>query len=222
MISVIIPTYNEEKVIEGLLLELSNNNLEIIVSDGGSSDRTLAIAKKFDVQIVVSKRLRSAQLNAGARHASGSVLLFLHADCRLEEGFSQKALDSINNGFIGGCFSQVINSSKLIYRFIERSGNLRAKVFKIFYGDQAIFVRCDIFAKMRGFDEVEIFEDVLFSKRLRKEGKVCVLSDEIYASSRRWEAGGIIKTTLLNWLISLGFIFGLSPNVLKKVYQDIR
>jgi len=223
MISVVIPTYNEEKTLKSTLLALSaEKDIEIIVSDGQSTDSTLEIANAHGIKIVQSQKLRSRQMNLGARSAKGSVILFLHADCSLEKGFSKKIINCIGDGVVGGCFSQAIDSSKLIYRLIETSGNLRAKISKVFYGDQAIFVRRDTFSKMRGFDEVKLFDDVLFSKKLKKEGRTSILKDKVYTSSRRWEAQGLIKTTAINWLVSLGFVLGLSPNFLKKIYQDIR
>ena len=223
MISVIMPVYNEERVICRALDNIAGcKNVEIILIDGGSSDETLQKAEKYPIKIIQSFRNRAYQLNKGCQIAKGRILLFLHADCLLEENSFNAVRACIDEGFIGGCFEHKIDSSRLIFRFIEKSGHLRAKFSKIFYGDQVIFVRKDIYFRIGGIDEVELFDDVIFSKKLRKIGETCVLNKKAFSSARRWETQGIIKTTLINWLISLGFLFGISPEKLKKIYLDVR
>ncbi len=223
MISIIIPVYNEEKTIEKTLSSLiKETGVEVIVVDGGSTDSTVSCICNYPVTVIKEKKNRALQMNAGAREAKGDVLLFLHADCILEEGAIGAIRDSVSSGFVGGCLRQVINSPGFIYRMIEASGDIRAKVSRIFYGDQAIFVRKDIFSKLNGYDDVSLFDDVLFSKKLRRAGKTCVLDKKVYASNRRWQKQGIVKVTAINWLVSAGFMLGVSPRVLKKIYKDIR
>jgi rSAM/selenodomain-associated transferase 2 len=223
MISIIIPVYNEEKTIKLLLDSLSyNHKFEIIVVDGSSTDETLKIASAYSVKIIKSIKNRARQLNEGARLAKGDKFLFLHADCRLEQGSLEDIECALNNGFIGGCLSQKIESGKIIYRFIEGSGNIRARLSRVFYGDQGIFVRRDAFFKIGGFDDVELFDDLIFSKNLKQIGKTCQLKKRIYSSARRWERQGIVKATLINWLLSLGFLLGLPPDRLSRIYKDIR
>jgi len=223
VVSIIIPVYNEEKTIYSTLDKLSfYKGIEIVVVDGGSSDRTQELVGKFPVRILNTVKSRAYQLNEGVKQSRGSILLFLHADCFLEEKTLERIKDCLNNGYIGGCLSQRIDSDKPIYRLIEGSGNIRAKLFKIFYGDQAIFVRRDVFFDLGGFDRFELFDDVVFSKKLKKAGKVCVLNERIYASPRRWEKQGIAKTTFINWLLSLGFLLNIPTKTLKKIYYDIR
>ena len=223
MISIIVPVYNEEKIIKQFLSSFSyNRGLEVIVTDGGSSDKTVEFVKQYPVKVIQCVKNRAIQMNEGAKIAQKDMLLFLHADCLLENGSLKEIVQALNNGYIGGCLSQRIDSPRLIYRFIEKSGNIRAKLFKIFYGDQAIFVRRDIFFRVKGFDNVDLFDDVLFSKKLKKMGRVCVLNNKVYSSCRRWTKQGIIKTTLINWLLSLGFSIGIEPRILKKIYDDNR
>ena len=223
MITIIIPVYNEEKTIREVLGTLPyGDNIEVIIVDGGSNDRTVEFAGRYPVKVLESVKNRAVQMNKGAEAACGDILLFLHADCLLEQGSLDTIQSYLNDGYIGGCLSQKIKSRKIVFRCIEASGNIRAKLFKIFYGDQAIFVSRDIFLKLSGFDSIPLFEDIIFSKKLKKTGKICVLNKKIYTSDRRWERQGIIKATLINWLITVGFIFGISHKKLKRLYHDVR
>ncbi|OGW71786.1 MAG: hypothetical protein A2047_02360 [Omnitrophica bacterium GWA2_41_15] len=223
MISVIVPVYNEEKIIKQFLSPFSYNcGLEVIVVDGQSSDKTVEFAKQYPVKVIQCVKNRAAQMNEGAKIAQKDILLFLHADCLVERGSLEDINDCLNNGYIGGCLSQRITSDKIIYRFIEASGNIRSNISKIFYGDQAIFVKKDKFLKLGGFNGVALFEDALFSKKLKKEGRLRVLNNKVFVSPRRWEKNGIMKTTFINWILTLGFMLGMPLDILKRIYADVR
>lgn len=223
MISIIIPVYNEEKTIRKALEDLSQRgNVEVLIVDGGSCDSTVKFVSQYPVSIINCGKNTALQMNEGARRAKGDILLFLHADSFMENDSPQEIERSIQAGFIGGCLSQKIQSGRMIYRFIENSGNLRARLSKIFYGDQAIFVRRDVFFRIGGFDNLKLFYGVTFSKKLRRAGETCVLNSRVYVSPRRWEKQGIIKATLINWLVTVCFMLRISPDILKKIYFDIR
>jgi rSAM/selenodomain-associated transferase 2 len=194
----------------------------VILADGNSSDRTVEFAERYPVKIIAGEKGRAKQMNAGANAAAGRYLIFLHADCFLESGALEAIKDAFNDGYIGGCLSCRINSPKIMYRLIEASGNIRARISKIFYGDQAIFARRDIFFKIGGFDDVALFEDILLSKKMKKEGRTAVLSRAVYASARRWEREGIIKTTFIYWLLTLGFYLRFPLVKLKRIYDEVR
>lgn len=223
MISIIIPVYNEERIIRKVLGGLQyGDSIEVIVVDGGSRDRTVEFAAQYPVKVIQSIKNRAVQMNKGAEASSGDMLLFLHADCLLEEGSLKAIQDSLRDGYDGGCLCQRINSTNFIFRCIEASGSLRAKCLKVFYGDQAIFVRKDIFLKVGGFDNIPLFEDILFSKKIKKEGKTMVLNKKVFVSPRRWEENGIVKATFINWLLTFGFLLNVPYDRLKKLYHDIR
>lgn len=208
-ISVIIPTLNEEKNISGCLEGIIGaRNSEIIISDGGSTDRTVEIAERYTgVRIIPSPRGRGAQMNAGALRARGEILLFLHADCIL----STEALVNIRDVFeknriVGGAFQIKLLSDKRSYRFIERGINLRSRVFKIPYGDQGLFVKRSVFRAMGGFQHMSACEDLDFICRLKKQGKIAILDDRISTSVRRWEDNGILRTTFRNQFLLASYV----------------
>lgn len=223
MVSVIIPVYNEESAIREILTTLPlGSSLEAIVVDGGSTDRTKEIAGQFPVRIIEAAKNRAIQMNQGAKQARGDIFLFLHSDCLLQDESIKSIENYLSNGYIGGCLTQRINSDRFIFRLIENSGNIRARLSRIFYGDQGIFVRKDVFFEIGGFPEVPIMEDVLFSKKLRETGKTIVLSDKILVSRRRWDKRGILKTTLLYNTIIILFKLGYPLEKIKLLYDDLR
>ena len=224
MLSIIIPVYNEEYILrqnKDYFRSLSES-AEVIFVDGGSSDDTIKIAKTYG-HVIKSQKNRAIQMNCGATTAKYDTLLFLHADSILHEGGVNMIKDAVRHkGYIGGCFCQNLDQPGLIYKWIALTGNVRARISRIFYGDQGIFVRKDIFMQLGGFPEVDICEDVLFTKNLKKLGKVGVLCQPIHCSARRWINQGVLKTTFLNMRITLGLLFGSNHKQLAKLYQDIR
>jgi len=169
-ISIIIPTLNEEKTIRQCLETVVNiPGIEVIVSDGGSTDRTVEIAGQHrDVKVVSSQTGRSIQMNNGTTYARGEILLFLHADCILSKGGALKIRQIFDSGiFVGGAFKIRLLSDRFPYRLIEMGINFRSKVFKLPYGDQGLFVKRSIFEKLGGFREMPVCEDLDFICRLK-------------------------------------------------------
>lgn len=212
-ISIIIPTLNEEKIVRQCLEPLVNiSAIEVIVADGGSTDRTVEIAGQYrDIKVVSSTMGRSKQMNKGATYANGKILLFLHADCVLSRESLLNVQHVFRNGlFVGGAFRIKLLSDKLHYRLIEKGINFRAKVFNLPYGDQGLFVKRSIFESLKGFREMPICEDLDFICRLKKCGKITILNGEILSSIRRWKNNGILKTALRNQLLLASYILGWS------------
>jgi rSAM/selenodomain-associated transferase 2 len=222
VISVIIPTFNEEQGIKKVLQCLTQEAVfhEILVVDGGSLDKTRELASPL-AKVVLSKKGRGIQLNEGVEHAKGEILFFLHGDCLIEPG-TLAEIEKAMRKFSGGCLTQSILDSNPLFRFIEWTGNVRARLCKVFYGDQGIFVRKDVFLKLGGYPSLPLFEDIEFTRRLRKKHPTIVLSKRIYTSNRRWNRQGILKTTLMNRLLLTLFYFGLPVDLLSKWYRDVR
>jgi glycosyltransferase involved in cell wall biosynthesis len=167
MISIIIPTLNEEKIIRSTLENLSlftrGRSYEIIVSDGGSQDYTVKIAKQY-AKIVISKKGKAIQLNTGAKKAKGKILFFLPADITVPDG----ALEAIERkifkqGYDGGGFSNVFSNYNNKIKTLGRIMNLRIfdndnKRNLIFYGDNGIFCKKEVFNRLRGFKRIPIME----------------------------------------------------------------
>jgi rSAM/selenodomain-associated transferase 2 len=217
-ISVVIIALNEEVLLSSLLQKISGvGNIEIIVSDGGSTDRTCEVSRKYAHKVVRSEKGRGRQLNCGARCATGDILLFLHADSTLPDNFTGNIIKSFERpGVVGGAFDFAIDSRRVGCRIISKAASLRSRFLKMPYGDQGIFVKREVFKRMKGFSDIHLMEDVDFFKRLRKEGKTTVMKDKIMASARLWERRGLIKTTLRNWMFVTLYLMGYSP---AKLYQ---
>jgi rSAM/selenodomain-associated transferase 2 len=230
-ISIIIPTLNEETQV-GKWRELSllmggrscdaeaAMDGEIIVVDGGSTDRTVSLARSQGFRVESSRPGRGAQLNHGARLAGGRVLLFLHADTELPADFAGPLLHCLNNSpAIAGAFSLTIQDAGLLLRLICLGANLRSRLLSLPYGDQAIFIRRDDFLRLGGFPEVPIMEDFIFIRRAGQEGRITTLPQKVATSARRWQRKGIIRTTLVNQLVILGFYARVSLRKLASLYR---
>lgn len=225
MISIVIPTLNEEKVILNLMNQLKNETFEheIIIADAGSTDNTLNLVKPYGKILNCSRKGRGHQLNEGAKVAKGSIIWFLHADSKINKGVLNSINNTISSGYNGGCLSLYFyDSDKLFMKFVSTSSNLRAKYLKLIFGDQSFFIEKKLYNSSNGFKEIPIMEDWDFSKRIHKLGKIKVLKDKIGTSSRRFKSGGALRTLLKMHRIKLMYIMGVPPDELIKKYREIR
>ena len=223
MISVIIPALNEAKILDQSLSRLSPQlkDHELIIVDGGSTDETPLIAKRYG-RVIAAERGRANQSNVGAAGARGDILLFLHADVWLDTGAIKGVEKAISSGYVGGAFKQRIDGDHPLYRLIERTANFRAKRLRILYGDGGIFICRAHFNQIGGFPDIPIMEEVGLSRKLRRCGEVTLVEPGIHISARRWQKNGILRTTLTNWLITLLYLLRVPPNYLAKLYRHIR
>ena len=221
LISVIVPTLNEEATLAATLRQLAGHpSVELIVVDGGSADRTVEIAQRFTPYVFVTAPGRAQQMNLGARHATGDILLFLHADTFLLPG----ALDEIQRriiaeGAVGGAFDLRLDSPRRLCQFVARVSNRRSRLLRLPYGDQGIFVWRQVFDVLGGFPDVPIMEDIGFARRLRRAGRITFIASGLVSSARRWNANGVLTTTLVNWWVTLLFFLRVPPLKLRRTYN---
>ena len=219
LISVIIPTLDEEARIPATLLRVCNiQNVEVIVADGGSHDRTAQYATEMGVRVITSSKGRSAQMNAGAEAASGEILLFLHADTLLPDDWAEHVSSVLAQpGTSAGAFEFRLDALLPGSRIIERLANLRSRRFHMPYGDQAIFMKADLFNQVGGFPSLPIMEDFELIRQLQKHGKVRTADVAAITSARRWREEGLLRTTLANQLVILAYTAGFSPSSIKRL-----
>ncbi|MFN2427205.1 MAG: TIGR04283 family arsenosugar biosynthesis glycosyltransferase [Candidatus Binatia bacterium] len=223
-----IPVLNEEARIADCLqrlLEMAGLP-EIIVVDGGSSDRTVEIARSFaGVTVVDAPKGRALQMNAGAAAATGEVLLFLHADVHLPADAAEHIECALHDEeVVAGAFRTWTVDDRPRSSWIApllHLADLRSRYSGLPYGDQAMFVRSSAFRALGGFAEVPIMEDLELSRRLRSAGKIRVVPAVVTVSGRRFLERPLYYFFLIN-LMPLFYRAGVSPRVLTRFYGDVR
>lgn len=220
-LSIIIPVLNEAAGIVDLLQSLQgfrSHGAEIIVADGGSGDATVQLALPLTDQVMTAPQGRASQMNAGAALARAPLLLFLHADTRLPDGALPLVAQAIAQGALWGRFDVVISGSTNGLGLIGTMMNWRSRLSGIATGDQAIFVRRDVFNQVGGFPELPLMEDISFSRRMKQLGRPACLAEKVITSGRRWEKNGVLRTILLMWSLRLRFFCGAKPADLAREY----
>ncbi len=220
-ISIIIPTFNEaDEIGRAVASALQAREVEVLVVDGASTDRTIEIARRVGVRILEAGRGRASQMNAGAQAARGDVLLFLHADTRLPSGF-EEAVQALmaRRRIVAGAFRLVIDASSAALRLIAAAANWRARRLQMPYGDQAIFLSSELFRNLGGYADLPFMEDFEFVRRLRRHGRIAVLSEPVLTSARRWRQVGTWRTTLINQLAIAAYFAGVSPSRIGSWYR---
>jgi rSAM/selenodomain-associated transferase 2 len=202
-LSVIIPTKNEARNLPRALASLAESAIafEVVVVDASSEDGTADMAELRGATVIRgASSSRAGQMNAGAARAKAPSLLFLHADTIVPAGALDavvRALRNDNSAPAGGAFLRRFDSPSLLLRATAWLAGLRSRYLGLFLGDQGIFVRRDVFEKLKGFDEsLPRCEDLDFSRRLRREGRTVTLRPPVLSSARRFEERGPFRTTL--------------------------
>ena len=221
-ISIIIPVLNEaQNIRQAIASTQPSTNIEVIVVDGGSQDDTYKIASDLNVTIISSLPGRAVQMNKGARLAKGDILLFIHADTRLPSGFDVMIRTVLQEtGTVAGAFTLRIDAEVASLRLVEWGVNMRSRFLQMPYGDQAIFITKDIFNKIGNFPELPFMEDFEIMRRLKRIGRITIISVPVITSARRWLQKGIWKTTLINQIIIIAYLLGVPPQRLVRWYRQ--
>ena len=228
-ISVIIPTLNEELSIVKTLDAVSRlvNISEIIVVDGGSSDKTCELVENYpgkkEIKLIKNESAnRGTQLDVGAKHASGEVLWFIHADTRPVQGCGKQITELMRyDEIVGGNFEIVFDGEGRWARFLTwLYPQLRS--IGLVYGDSAMFARSEVFQKIGGFRDLPLFEDVDLYKRLKKRGEFAHINLPVTTSSRRFENRSFLWV-FAKWSFFQGLYWlGVPPRAFAKRYKAIR
>ncbi len=221
-LSIVMPTLHEAGGIAAALSALQplrREGHEVIVADGGSSDATRAIAAPLVDRLVESPRGRAAQMNAGAAAAAGDALLFLHADTTLPPGAIEAVRRALEDGAFWGRFDVRIHGTHPMLPVIAAMMNARSRLTGIATGDQALFVRREVFDAAGGFPRVALMEDIALSRILKRKGRPACLRLRVTTSGRRWERHGLWRTVLLMWRLRLRYFLGADPDRLAAEYR---
>ncbi len=218
-LSVVIPTLDEVENIGALLERLSCTPgvSEVVVSDGGSTDGTRRIVRARGARLVESEAGRGVQLRAGAREASGDVLLFLHADVVPPLDLAAQIEGALSGGCVGGNFRLRYPGGGALGRWLEALAPVYRRLGR-YYGDSGIFVQRRVHDGFGGFPEIPVMEDVVFVRRLEAAGKTAYLPGPMVSSPRRWE-GRFVRTLLLWASMQAAFALGASPHELSRFYR---
>jgi len=219
MISIIIPAWREGDAVSKLVERF----------DGASGTQVVAALAEDDIEtrepessgavVARSPKGRARQMNAGAGVAEGDILLFLHADTVIDTASLENVRAALKRpGVVGGAYRLKIDSPSRWLSLVSGVANLRSRLFRAPYGDQAIFVKRSVFHAVGGFDDVPLMEDVRLIQKIRKIGSLAMLDDEAVTSPRRWEEKGYLSNTFRNWLIMAAFKAGVEPEKLADWY----
>ena len=229
-LSIIIPVYHEGKTINQLVRTLRSGleeSDEILIVDGAPELDTLrALDVHDDVHDAVrlaSPAGRGRQMNLGAEHACGDVLVFVHADTALPPAWRELVVHAAEDtDFRAGAFDLSIDNPGFWFRVMEKTANLRTHCTRVPYGDQVLFFDRDYFRSLDGFAPIPLMEDVELMTRIRKQGDgIVLLATSVCTSARRWETEGVFKGMLRNWLLRILYHLGGDPAVLVRMYRTL-
>lgn len=221
-LSIIVPVLNEAATIAAHLAALAPlraRGAEVIVVDGSSADGTAGQARAFADRALVAQRGRASQMNAGAKAASGDILLFLHADTRLPDDADRLIRDALaDNGRVWGRFDVTIEGRHPLLPVVAASMNARSRLTGIATGDQAIFVSREEFAAVGGYADIPLMEDIVLARDLKRLSRPVCIAARANTSGRRWETHGVLRTILTMWRLRLAFYAGADPRNLAVAY----
>jgi rSAM/selenodomain-associated transferase 2 len=218
---IVMPVLNEAHTLAaslGALQPLRQRGVRVVVVDGGSDDDTLAIARAHADLTLLAPRGRAAQMNAGAAACMADMLLFLHADTRLPPQADELVHAALAGSQGWGRFDVRIDSPRPLLRMVAGLMNWRSRWSGIATGDQAMFVRRDLFTAVGGFAPIPLMEDIALSRALKRHTPPACLRAQVVTSARRWEQHGLVRTILLMWRLRAAYFLGAAPAQLALQY----
>jgi rSAM/selenodomain-associated transferase 2 len=221
-LAIVVPTLNEEDALRRNLPAAFAAADEVVVSDGGSGDATVAVARELGARVVCGPPGRGGQLNRGAAATNAEVLLFLHADTTLPARGAAAVREAVAAGANGGAFLLRFDVDRPMQRLGSWLINRRTQALRLPLGDQAQFVTRRTFETLAGFRDWPILEDLDFAIRLRRLGGMALIEEPVTTGARRFLEQGAPRTVAINWLIWLLFFLGVSPHRLARLYRQIR
>jgi rSAM/selenodomain-associated transferase 2 len=225
ILSIVVPTLQEQETLPALLGDLARLSVlhEVIVADGGSTDRTAEIALAAGARLVQSPRGRGRQLAAGARAARGSVFCFLHADVRLPAD-ALALLDrlAVSPPTGAAAFRLCIDAPGLVFRILELGTNLRSRIARLPFGDQGLVLTRALYDRVGGYPDQSLMEDVAIVRAIGRIAPVRLLPARVHVSARRWRADGVVRRTLRNWGLLASYLAGAAPERLARRYSAER
>ena len=219
---IVVPVYQEQAALPALLAALQplrSRGAWVVIVDGGSTDATWALARRGADEVRVAPLGRASQMNAGAAGCESGALLFLHADTRLPEGADLLVQQALQAGAQWGRFDVRIDSRRPLLRVVQAMMNLRSRWTGIATGDQAIFVRADVFRAVGGFADQPLMEDIALSTQLRRRSAPACLRARVETSARRWEKHGVLRTIALMWRLRWAYWRGTPAERLAQRYR---
>lgn len=223
-ISFIIPVLNERGLLRQQLQCLQgyrDTGHEVILVDGGSKDGSASGISSLVDRVDIAAPGRAAQMNRGAELASGDILVFLHVDTELPESVDRLLLEACERAQ-WGWFDVNLDASGWSLRLISTMMNWRSRITAVCTGDQALFVKRELFLRLGGFPSIALMEDIAFSKQLRRQSSPRAISVPVRTSARRWLSNGVLATILQMWFLRLRYFLGASPQSLAKLYYPAK
>ena len=224
LLDIVIPTVNAKAQLPGVLRTLATAGVglgNLIVSDGGSTDGTVALARAVGARVVTGPRGRGAQLAAGAHAAGGSWLLFLHADTCLAEGWlaavARFIADPANAGR-AGYFQFALDDAKPAARRLETLVAWRCKIFALPYGDQGLLIAREFYQQLGGYRDWPLMEDVDFVRRIGR-ARLVALPVAAVTSAQRYRRAGYFRQSLSNLVLLSLYFLGVPPATLARLYK---
>ena len=229
-LSVIVPMLNEERTIARTLDAIAAGAssaavtveviVEVVVVDGGSSDRSRDKARPRCATLLVAPRGLARQMNAGAAATKGDTLIFVHADTLVPPSFAADITAALADpAVVGGRFDLRLDDDAPLLRLIGWLISARSRLSRTGTGDQAIFVRREVFERLGGYRDIAVCEDLDLARRLKRAGRVACLRSRVTTSARRWRQGGVLATTMRMWFVRAAFLLGVSPARLAHLYN---